>query len=268
MSVRARVWRHSARHSRSAYPRPRLACWPVSATNRWLTTPSWWRTPSSPSQAQRKTRTQRGPNRFPFGSVLATPSLRAELQQPQRPADAGRAAVAAVAIVGWRRRPTRPVHDRGWCGVRRPSRFREQRCWFHVSSNVLAALPKSAHLGAKAALAEGPGSRAAGVAMAFKLIESAQARWRAVRLLGRDYSSGIPSSGGALLATTVRCRDEVKELARVEAGRAPLGGGCRSCRIRAVNGCEPSSMRSTTRLKFASGPRHASRAARPRLRLR
>jgi putative transposase len=131
---------------------------------------------------------------------------------------------------------------------------REQRCWFHVSSNVLAALPKSAHPGAKAALAEiynaedkdhaqkavkafeadygakwpkavakitehidvllafydypaqhwihlrttnpiestfatvrlrqrvtkGPGSRAAGVAMAFKLIESAQSRWRAV----------------------------------------------------------------------------------------
>jgi transposase-like protein len=130
----------------------------------------------------------------------------------------------------------------------------EQRCWFHVGGNVLAALPKSAHPGAKAALAEiynaedrehalkaakafeadygakwpkavakitenldvllafyafpaehwihlrttnpiestfatvrlrqrvtkGPGSRAAGVAMAFKLIESAQARWRAV----------------------------------------------------------------------------------------
>jgi putative transposase len=31
---------------------------------------------------------------------------------------------------------------------------REQRCWFHVSSNVLAALPKSAHPGGKAALAE------------------------------------------------------------------------------------------------------------------
>ncbi len=31
---------------------------------------------------------------------------------------------------------------------------REQRCWFHVSSNVLAALPKSAHPGANAALAE------------------------------------------------------------------------------------------------------------------
>ena len=131
---------------------------------------------------------------------------------------------------------------------------REQRCWFHVQGNVLAALPKSAHPGAKAALAEiynaenkdhalkaakafdadygakwpkatakitehldvllafydypaehwihlrttnpiestfatvrlrqrvtkGPGSRAAGVAMAFKLIQSAQARWRAV----------------------------------------------------------------------------------------
>jgi len=131
---------------------------------------------------------------------------------------------------------------------------KEQRCWFHVQGNVLAALPKSAHPGAKAALSEifqaedseharkaaksfadlygakwpkavakitdhldvllafydfpaehwihlrttnpiestfatvrlrqrvtkGPGSRAAGIAMAFKLIESAQARWRAV----------------------------------------------------------------------------------------
>ncbi len=130
----------------------------------------------------------------------------------------------------------------------------EQRCWFHVLGNVLAALPKSAHPGAKTALAEiynaedrehaiaaakafadlygakwpkavakitehldvllafydypaehwihlrttnpiestfatvrlrqrvtkGPGSRAAGIAMAFKLMESAQHRWRAV----------------------------------------------------------------------------------------
>jgi transposase-like protein len=130
----------------------------------------------------------------------------------------------------------------------------EQRCWFHKSGNVLAALPKSAHPGAKKALAEiwgaedkqhalaaarsfeaaygakfpkaaakiagdldqllafyeypaehwvhlrttnpiestfatvrhrtkvtkGPGSRAAGLAMAFKLIESAQDRWRSV----------------------------------------------------------------------------------------
>jgi len=131
---------------------------------------------------------------------------------------------------------------------------REQRCWFHKTANVLAALPKSAHPGAKAGLAEiwgaedkrhaqlaarrfadlygakfpkavakvvddldvllsfydfpaehwvhlrtsnpiestfatvrhrtrvtkGPGSRAAGLAMAFKLIEAAQDRWRAV----------------------------------------------------------------------------------------
>jgi transposase-like protein len=131
---------------------------------------------------------------------------------------------------------------------------RAQRCWFHKSANVLAALPKSAHPGAKKALAEmwgaedkdharaavkafetlygvkfpkavakitddveellafydypaehwvhlrttnpiestfatvrhrtkvtkGPGSKAAGLAMAFKLIEAAQARWRAV----------------------------------------------------------------------------------------
>jgi transposase-like protein len=129
-----------------------------------------------------------------------------------------------------------------------------QRCWFHKIANVLSALPKSAHPGAKKALAEiwnaedkahardavtafaalyqakfpkavakitedveellafydfpaehwvhlrttnpiestfatvrhrtkvtkGPGSKAAGIAMAFKLIEAAQARWRAV----------------------------------------------------------------------------------------
>ena len=131
---------------------------------------------------------------------------------------------------------------------------REQRCWFHKIANVLGALPKSAHPGAKKALAQiwnaedrrhaldavtafkdaygakfpkavakitdgieellafydypaehwihlrttnpiestfatvrhrtkvtkGPGSRAAGLAMAFKLIEAAQDRWRAV----------------------------------------------------------------------------------------
>jgi transposase-like protein len=131
---------------------------------------------------------------------------------------------------------------------------REQRCWFHKQANVLAALPKSAHPGALAAMKDiynaedigkaqiaikafeidygakypkavakitgdadvllefyrypaehwihlrttnpiestfatvrlrtkvtkGPGSRAAGLAMAYKLIESAQTRWRAV----------------------------------------------------------------------------------------
>ncbi len=131
---------------------------------------------------------------------------------------------------------------------------REQRCWFHKSANVLAALPKSAQPGATRAMQEiyqaqdkdhaikaarvferaygakwpkaaakimddldvllafydypaehwvhlrttnpiestfstvrlrqrvtkGPGSRAAGIAMAFKLIQSAQTKWRAV----------------------------------------------------------------------------------------
>ena len=131
---------------------------------------------------------------------------------------------------------------------------REQRCWFHKQANVLAALPKSAHPGALAAMKEiynaedidkaqlavkafaldyeakypkavakivddadvllefyrypaehwvhlrttnpiestfatvrlrtkvtkGPGSRAAGIAMSYKLIDAAQLRWRAV----------------------------------------------------------------------------------------
>jgi transposase-like protein len=142
-----------------------------------------------------------------------------------------------------------------WNGLREVfPQAREGRCWFHKTANVLAALPKSAHPGAKKALAQiwnaedkdhalaavkafdaaygakfpkaaakitddaeellafydypcehwvhlrttnpiestfatvrhrtkvtkGPGSRAAGLAMAFKLIESAQDRWRAV----------------------------------------------------------------------------------------
>jgi transposase-like protein len=134
------------------------------------------------------------------------------------------------------------------------SQARDARCWFHKIANVLGALPRSAHPGAKKALAEiwgaedknhalaavnafdaaygakfpkaaakitddadqllaffdypaehwihlrttnpiestfatvryrtkvtkGPGSRAAGLAMAFKLIESAQDHWRMV----------------------------------------------------------------------------------------
>ena len=156
------------------------------------------------------------------------------------------------------RAPILAVGDgaRGFWGALREvfPETREQRCWFHKIANVLAALPKSAHPGAKKALAEiwnaedreqarraaaafklaygakfpkavakvtddldellavydypaehwihlrttnpiestfatvrhrtkvtkGPGSKAAGLAMAFKLIEAAQARWRAV----------------------------------------------------------------------------------------
>jgi transposase-like protein len=152
---------------------------------------------------------------------------------------------------------------------------REGRCWFHKTANVLAALPRSAHPGAKKALAEiwgaedkqraiaaakafeavygakfpkaaakitgdlgqllafydypadhwvhlrttnpiestfatvrhrtkvtkGPGSRAAGLAMAFKLIESAQDRWRAVNAphLVALVRAGATFTGGKLV---------------------------------------------------------------------
>jgi hypothetical protein len=49
-------------------------------------------------------------------------------------------------------------------------------------------------------LHEGPGSRAAGLAMAFKLIESAQARWRAVNApqLVALVRAGARFEGGTL----------------------------------------------------------------------
>ena len=155
---------------------------------------------------------------------------------------------------------------------------REGRCWYYRTANVLAALPKSAHPGAKKALAEiwgaedkghaltavkafeaaytakfpkatakitedldqllafydypcehwvhlrttnpiesifatvrhrtkvtkGPGSRAAGLAMAFKLIESAQDRWRAVNAphLVALVRAGAPFEHGKLVERT------------------------------------------------------------------
>jgi Transposase, Mutator family len=48
---------------------------------------------------------------------------------------------------------------------------REGRCWFHKTFATVRHRTK---------VTKGPGSRAAGLAMAFKLIESAQDRWRAV----------------------------------------------------------------------------------------
>jgi transposase-like protein len=163
-----------------------------------------------------------------------------------------------------------------WGGLREVfPQAREGRCWFHKTANVLAALPKSAHPGAKKALAEiwgaedkdharaaikafeaaygarfpkavakitddaeellafydypaehwvhlrttnpiestfatvrhrttvtkGPGFRAAGLAMAFKLIESAQDRWRAVNAphLVALVRAGATFTGGKLV---------------------------------------------------------------------
>jgi transposase-like protein len=162
---------------------------------------------------------------------------------------------------------------------------REQRCWFHKTANVLSALPKSAHPGARTALAQiynaedidharvavkafdadygvkypkavakitsdidvlleffnypaehwihlrttnpiestfatvrlrtrvtkGPGSRAAGVAMAFKLIEAAQDRWRAVNAphLVALVRAGATFTNGKLVERTVDTETKV-----------------------------------------------------------
>jgi transposase-like protein len=95
-----------------------------------------------------------------------------------------------------------------WGALREVSaQARQGRCWFRKTASVLAARPRPAHPGAKKALAEmwgagdtdhalaavtafeaaygakfpgGPGWRAAGLAMAVTLIQSAQDRWRAV----------------------------------------------------------------------------------------
>jgi transposase-like protein len=163
-----------------------------------------------------------------------------------------------------------------WGGLRELfPQAREGRCWFHKIANVLGALPRSAHPGAKKALAEiwgaedknhalaavnafdaaygarfpkaaakitddmaqllaffdypaehwvhlrttnpiestfatvrhrtkitkGPGSRAAGLAMAFKLIESAQDHWRMVNAphLVALVRAGATFTGGKLV---------------------------------------------------------------------
>lgn len=176
------------------------------------------------------------------------------------------------------------------CGTCSPETT-EGRCWFHKTANVLAALPKSAHPGAKKALAEiwgaedkqharaavkafpaayaakfpkavakitddleqllafydypaehwvhlrttnpiesafasvrhrtkitrGPGSRAAGLAMAFKLIEAAQDRWRAVNaphLVAQLHRSGkrIGQYGRARPVDSNKSRQQLIEL--------------------------------------------------------
>ena len=52
--------------------------------------------------------------------------------------------------------------------------------WIHLrTTNPIESTFATVRL--RQRVTKGPGSRAAGVAMAFKLIESAQARWRAVK---------------------------------------------------------------------------------------
>src|SRR5260221_13390839 len=174
-----------------------------------------------------------------------------------------------------------------WSAVREVFRqARTQRCWFHKIANVLGALPRSAHPGAKKALAEiwnaedknhalaavnafdaaygakfpkaaakitgdmpqllafydypaehwihlrttnpiestfatvrhrtkvtkGPGSRAAGLAMAFKLIEAAQTHCRMVNAphLVALVRAGATFTGGELVRRT---REKAKQKA-------------------------------------------------------
>src|SRR5918993_1429950 len=57
---------------------------------------------------------------------------------------------------------------------------REQKCWQHVTRNVLGALPKSVHAGARRALNEIILAKDRGLAMVFKLLQAAEGHWRAV----------------------------------------------------------------------------------------
>lgn len=60
---------------------------------------------------------------------------------------------------------------------------RHQRCWVHKTANALDSLPKSAQPAAKKAIQDiynAEDREHAALAMVFKLVESAQVRWRAV----------------------------------------------------------------------------------------
>jgi transposase-like protein len=59
--------------------------------------------------------------------------------------------------------------------------------WIHLrTTNPIESTFATVHHRTK--VTKGLGSRAAGLAMAFKLIESAQARWRAVNAVGAENS--------------------------------------------------------------------------------
>ncbi len=77
--------------------------------------------------------------------------------------------------------------QRSWLVARRlsrlasrfPRRYQPAEHWIHLrTTNPIESTFATVRL--RTRVTRGPGSRAAGIAMAFKLIESAQARWRAV----------------------------------------------------------------------------------------
>jgi putative transposase len=72
--------------------------------------------------------------------------------------------------------------------------------WIHLrTTNPIEST--FATVGLRRRVAKGPGSRAAGVAMAFKLVESAQTRWRAVNAahLGALVGAGAVFKNGKLI---------------------------------------------------------------------
>ena len=63
--------------------------------------------------------------------------------------------------------------------------------WVHRrTTNPIIDLRDGPH---RTKVTKGPGSEAAGLAMAFKLIEAAQARWRAVPLPRTSSRSSVPA---------------------------------------------------------------------------
>ena len=112
---------------------------------------------------------RRHPRQHPAGGAQAVPAGpdRRARRRPQGTHRAGRRLPGVGRVLGGPAARLRPARDArpgpGGRGRRtgvlgRAARSlpatREQRCWFHKTANVLAALPKSAHPGAKKALAE------------------------------------------------------------------------------------------------------------------
>ena len=84
---------------------------------------------------------------------------------------------------------------------RRPAAFYDfpGEYWIHLrTTNPIESTFATVRL--RQRVTKGPGSRAAGIAMAFKLIESAQHRWRAVNSAhfvalvraGAKFENGVP----------------------------------------------------------------------------
>jgi putative transposase len=76
---------------------------------------------------------------------------------------------------GFGKRPEETDRPKGW--HRAPGRLREH--WLHLkTTNPIESTFSSVRL--RTRVTKGPGSKAAGLAMAFKLLQAAQDRWRAV----------------------------------------------------------------------------------------